>query len=74
MDIRFRPEPPDAVKGVTPVKDQGADRDRWKKRQANTGEKKDSQEESQTSRDEDDKVKARRPAKDDTGRIVDVVI
>ena len=70
MDIRFRPEPPDAVKGVTPVKDQGADREKLKKRKADSEEKEDSN----NTRDGENKGDVKRPVKDDTGHIVDVVI
>ncbi len=78
MDIRFRPEPPDAVKGVAPVKDQ-KERDKWKRAQKKADEdsgKKDHREnlagQDDTAPDQD---KAdRKPKKDDTGRIVDVLI
>ncbi|ACL02701.1 hypothetical protein [Desulfatibacillum aliphaticivorans] len=70
MDIRFRPEPPDAVKGVTPVKDQGADREKWKKRRANPEEKDDSRDSSEN----DERTAPRKPVKDNAGGIVDVVI
>ncbi len=78
MDIRIRPEPPDAIKGVTPVKDQGVERDKWKRGQRNAGEK---DEEDKATGDnsgglnsDEKEGKSKPKAKDNTGRIVDVVI
>lgn len=79
MDVRFLSKPPDAIKGVTPVKKQGMESEEWQK--ARKRARKQGQEDKESDRRSEQKnapIKKsgpdEKPENNGSGHVVDVLI